>query len=150
MTGARRKGASGRRKGVRGELEVAHLFRDLGYPAQRGQQHDGLSGSADVVGVPYIWIEVKRKERLVPEDAMRQAERDSRAYNEKNGVCVLPVVIHRSNNSPWKVTTRAEYLMGFFGVVPFSTSVPMGGLVTMMFDEWVKVYQAYKLERERG
>ena len=41
-----------RRKGKNGELQVAHLFQAAGYKAERGCQHDGLSGHADVIGVP--------------------------------------------------------------------------------------------------
>ena len=41
-----------RQKGKGGELELAKLLRAYGYNARRGQQYSGISGDADVVGVP--------------------------------------------------------------------------------------------------
>lgn len=87
-----------RSKGKRGELEVAALFREAGYPdARRGQQYSGLHGDSDVVGVPGLHIEVKRVERLNLDKAIEQAERDCKAG-------MMPMVIHKRNRSKWLVT----------------------------------------------
>lgn len=94
-----------RDKGKRGELEVAHLLQQHGFDARRGQQFSGANGDADVVGLPGIHIEVKRVEKLNIDEAMEQSIRDSR-HGE------IPVVIHRKNGKPWKVT--------------------------MLFDDWIK------------
>ena len=139
-----------RAKGVRGELQVAHLFKSFGYPAERGQQHCGMEGYADVVGVPYIWIEVKRNENLNVYDAMKQADRDSAGYFKRTGEDLLPVVIHRKNNQTWKCTMRLIDLLAMCGSVPFSTDVPVDGLVTMEWEEWIQVYMAYENERSAG
>ena len=55
---------NGKKKGKAGELEVARILRSYGYPCRRGQQYSGANGDADVVGLPGIHIEVKRRERL--------------------------------------------------------------------------------------
>lgn len=87
------------KKGKSAELAVAHLLTDDGYPARRGQQYSGGGDSPDVVceSLPYNF-EVKRVEALNLDKAMEQ----SRADAEKDGR--IPLVIHRKNNKPWKVT----------------------------------------------
>lgn len=64
-----------RQKGSRGERELAKIFREHGYEARRGQQYCGISGDADVVGLPGIHVECKRVEKLNLLDAMGQAMR---------------------------------------------------------------------------
>lgn len=86
-----------RNKGKRGELEVAHLLQEHGYDARRGQQFSGANGDADVVGLPGYHIEVKRVEKLNIDNAMKQSIRDAREGE-------IPIVVHRKNGEPWKVT----------------------------------------------
>ena len=105
-----------RDKGKRGELEVAHLLKEYGYDARRGQQFSGANGDADVVGLPGIHIEVKRVEKLNIENAVEQSIRDAKE-NEK------PIVLHRKNKRKW--------------------------LVTMPFDEWIELYEAWEKVNER-
>lgn len=136
-----------RAKGVRGELAVAHLFQKYGYRAERGQQHDGMSGHADVVGVPYIWIEVKWRDELNLLDAMEQAERDNNARYEREQEEALPVVIHKRNRQKWQVTMRLLDLVYLTGAAPFTVTIPTDGLVTMDWEDWIKVYMAYEQER---
>lgn len=86
-----------RRKGAKGELELANLLKEHGFDARRGQQYCGSNGDADVVGLPGVHIECKRVEQLNIDKAMNQSIGDS-----KDGE--IPVVVHRRNNTPWKVT----------------------------------------------
>ena len=89
-----------RRKGKVGENQLAKALRDYGYECRRGQQFSGANGDADVVGLPGIHIECKRVEHLDLDGAMVQSMRDAEAAGEDE----IPVVIHRKNNAPWKVT----------------------------------------------
>lgn len=93
-----------RRKGKRGELEVARVLREYGYDCRRGQQYSGANGDADVVGLPGIHIEVKRRERLDLYAAVDQAKRD-RKEDE------LPAIFHRKNNCDWLVTMPLDSWM---------------------------------------
>lgn len=94
-----------RQKGKRGELEIARILRDYGYrDCRRGQQYSGANGDADVVGLPGIHIEVKRRERLDIYAAIGQAKSDAR-----NGE--LPVVMHRKNDCEWLVTMPLDAWM---------------------------------------
>lgn len=96
-----------KRKGNRGECELAALLRDYGYTARRGQQYCGTSGDADVVGLPGIHIEVKRVERLNIHNAMAQSVRDAREGE-------TPVVFHRRNRTPWLVTMTLDDFISFY------------------------------------
>lgn len=89
-----------KKKGAKGERELASKLRDYGYDCRRGQQYNGIEGE-DVVGLDYIHIEVKRVQALNLDEAMEQAKRDSKAGQ-------LPAVFHRKNNKKWKVTMELE------------------------------------------
>lgn len=92
------KKINSRNKGRRGEQELAKELRSYGYAeARRGQQFSGSNGDADVVGIPKVHIEVKRTEALNLDAAMEQSISDAREGE-------IPVVVHRKNRKPWKVT----------------------------------------------
>lgn len=97
-----------RSKGAKGERELAKILREYGYPCRRGQQYSGANGDADVVGLPNIHIEVKRRERLEIYSAIVQAVRD--AKNDEK-----PAVFHRKNECEWLVTMRLEDWMKLYG-----------------------------------
>lgn len=90
-----------RQKGARGERELAKVFREHGYEARRGQQYCGISGDADVIGLPGIHVECKRVEHLNILDAVSQAVRDANTGE-------IPAVFHRRDRSEWLVTMRLE------------------------------------------
>lgn len=84
-----------RDKGASAEREVASIFREVGYQdAKRGQQFCGLEGAADVVGVPGLHIEVKRRERLNIHDALTKCHGEALCGD-------MPIVIHRRNGEQW-------------------------------------------------
>jgi Holliday junction resolvase len=85
-----------KRKGKRGELELAKKLKEYGFNTRRGQQYSGLGGD-DVVGLEGIHIECKRVERLNVYDAMKQACKDAEADE-------LPAVFWRKNKEQWLVT----------------------------------------------
>lgn len=90
-----------RNKGAAGERELAGLLKKYGYDCRRGQQYCGANGDADVVGIPGLHIECKRVEKLNLDDAMEQSIHDA-----KDGE--IPVVMHRKNRKPWKVTLELD------------------------------------------
>ena len=90
-----------RTKGAVGEREAAGMFREHGYDAHRTAQHCGMTGVADVEGIPYVHLEVKRRENLNLYDAISQAVRDHRKDE-------LPTVMWRKNNCDWLMTMRFE------------------------------------------
>jgi len=89
-----------KKKGKRGELELARKLREYGYDTRRGQQYSGIGGD-DVVGLDGIHIECKRVEKLNIYEAIRQAVRDAKV-DEK------PAVFWRKNREDWLVIMRLE------------------------------------------
>ena len=96
-----------RDKGKRGELEIAHIMQGYGFDAHRGQQFSGLQGDADVVGVPFLHLEIKRVQALNLDKAMEQSIRDARDDE-------IPVVVHRKDRQDWKVTLSLEDFMKLY------------------------------------
>lgn len=95
-----------RQKGKRGELEVAAILRDLGFPeARRSVQHsgrpavEGAAGAGDLLGIAGVHLEVKHRERYGRAELQQWLERTT----EDAGPDV-PLVIHRSNRVPWMAT----------------------------------------------
>lgn len=93
-------GKSSQRKGADGERELAEILRENGYPIERGGSFT-YGKVPDLMGLPGIHIEVKRVERLNLNEAMRQAIRDSKRFEDGN-----PAVFHRRNREQWLVTMR--------------------------------------------
>lgn len=96
-----------KQKGKRGELEVAHFFQEYGFQARRSQQFAGINNDADVVGVPFLHLEVKRTEKLNLDKAMEQSVRDAREGE-------VPVVVHRKDRQDWRITLSLEDFMPMF------------------------------------
>ena len=96
-----------KRKGAKGEVELAHKLKEYGYDTRRSVQYNGKDGQADVIGLPHIHVEVKRVEKLNIYDAITQAIRDA-----KNGN--LPAVFHRKNRCNWLVTMELDDFMELY------------------------------------
>ena len=96
-----------KQKGKRGELQIAHMLQEHGFNARRSQQYAGINNDADVVGAPFLHIEVKNVERLNIFDAMDQAHRDAREDE-------IPVVMFTKNRKPWLVAMDFEEFMTFY------------------------------------
>lgn len=87
-------GKSQRAKGVRGELEIAHMFQDAGFRAKRGVgQWQSASTCPDVIldDLPQYWIEVKRGAQTRPLEALEQA---TEAIGDRS---LIPVAICRND-----------------------------------------------------
>ena len=96
-----------KRKGCRGEVELAHVLQEYGYDTHRGQQFQGGIDSPDVKGLPGIHIECKRVENLNIHKAYAQAERDAAGQ-------AIPAVFHRRNREPWMVTLKLDDFMEIY------------------------------------
>lgn len=94
-----------KQKGAAGERESVRLCKAEGFDCHRTAQYCGNApeGSADIVGLPLIHVEVKRNEHLNIDDALAQSTRDSEKTDHG-----IPIVLHRKNNTNWKVTMDAH------------------------------------------
>lgn len=88
-----RRARASKRKGARGEVEVAKMLCDLGYDCRRNFG-SGARGGNDLIGVDGLAIEVKRQESLNIHKAFLQAETAAKATE-------IPVVAFKRNNGPW-------------------------------------------------
>ena len=104
-------GKMSRDKGARFERQVARMFRDYGYEADRTAQHCGKTGQApDVKGVPFLHIECKHCEKMTLYPWVKQACDDCEAEGKGN----IPTVIHKANNKPVLVTLLYEDFMKLY------------------------------------
>jgi hypothetical protein len=98
-----------RRKGKVGELEARDEWNRLVPRAhsRRSQQHSGSETSSDLIspGTPNLWLEVKRVQALNIQAVMSKA-------SEQCG-SLVPVILHRKNESDWLVTFRLEDIRAF-------------------------------------
>lgn len=116
-------GKASRDKGKRGELELSHALKHLGFlNAHRSQQYCGTVSSADVNGLPGVHIECKRTESLSIYVAYGQAVKDSAGSSN------LPVVMHRRSRRPWLVIMSladwAKLYRSFVGVEDHKNEFP--------------------------
>lgn len=99
---------SQQRKGADGERELAALLRGHGYDVERGGSLS-FGEVPDLMGLPGVHIEVKRRERLNVGEAMAQAIRDAERFQDG-----APTLFHRRNRSPWLVTMRVQDWMKLY------------------------------------
>lgn len=104
-------GAASRNKGARGEREAAKLL--LGWLADAGIDADihrnadqARSGGFDLVGLPWLAVEVKRAETLRQGDWWRQTVAQAKHAGR------LPVLMYRQSRKPWRFRTAARVLVG--------------------------------------
>ena len=102
-----------RAKGARGERELSNVLKEYGFQTRRGQQYSGSNGDADVVGIPGIYIECKRVEKLNLYDAINQAKSDSSCEDLPYDYD-LPAVFHLKNNHEWLVSMPLKYWMELY------------------------------------
>ena len=97
-----------RQKGARAEREIAKILREkYGFAdARRGQQFSGIEGE-DVVGIPFIHLEIKNVQKLNLRLAMEQSERDAKEDQ-------IPVVMHKKDRKPWLVTLNLDDFMRMY------------------------------------
>ena len=114
-------GRASKRKGDSFERELAAFFRmngiaEVGRAPLSGGGNVNMSGGADLIGTPGIFVEAKRTERLNVRDALRQAE----ANIVKSGSPESPVVITRRNREATEdalVVMRLKLFMEFYQLV---------------------------------
>lgn len=93
-------GKRSQRKGAAGERELAAILQEHGYDCTRGGSLT-FGEVADISGLPGIYIEVKRVEKLNVVEAMEQSIQDSERMRDG-----MPALFHRRNRKPWLVTMR--------------------------------------------
>ncbi len=97
-------GKPSRDKGKVGEREAAAELRRMGFTdARRGVQYQGGPDSPDVVGIPFVHIEVKRTEQLSLYTALAQAQTEADPGD-------VPLLLHRRNGKRWLAIVELDLL----------------------------------------
>ena len=130
------------RKGKTGERDLAEKLRAYGYEARRGVQYSGLTGAADVVGLPGVHIEVKRYKTITDsqlQEALRQAIRDARPGE-------VPAVFYREDRKKWRVYMLAVDFVLLAVSGPWLDFLPPSDKcrVDMSLGDFMEVYKAWK------
>ncbi|WP_198022571.1 hypothetical protein [Anaerovibrio sp. RM50] len=117
-----------RAKGIRGELAFCKLCKEHGFEdVRRSQQFCGNTGqAADVVGLPYLHVEVKNVEKLNVRESVRQAVRDAKAEGKGN----MPFVAWKKNGQPWEMIMRADVFFELYEGYLFMQNAIGDGLET--------------------
>lgn len=93
-------GKASQRKGADGERELAAILREYGYIVERGGSMS-FGEVPDLVGLPGVHVEVKRREQVRLSEWMKQAEADSKRFRDG-----MPV--------PWRVTMNLADFMRLY------------------------------------
>lgn len=94
-------GAASQRKGRRGEIELSRLLNARGYHTRPGEPVS-FGAEPDIVGLPGIHCELKRREAVDVAAALRQAREDAEYFGG------IPVLFCRGNHEAWRVTMTLE------------------------------------------
>lgn len=93
--------ATERRKGAVAEREVAAIFRAHGLAAAQRAAGGTVQLSGDVVGIPRLFVSVKRHETLRLPLWLREANKEAPAG-------AMPVVAFRQSNDLWFVALTLD------------------------------------------
>ncbi len=117
-------GLRSRRKGRRGEQQLAQLLRavfpELAEGVRRGWQSREGDDDPDVIGLPGIWLESKCGKRPNPRAALTQARRDA------DGRAVPVAVIRDDRQRPFAVLDLADLLAILRAAYGLSAPLPKG------------------------
>lgn len=101
-------GEASQRKGAAGEWELTAVLTGYGYEIKRGGSLS-FGEVPNLVGLPWVHIEVKRVEHLNVPEAMQQVVKDSVRFRDG-----MPALFHRRNQQPWLVTIRLVDFMWLY------------------------------------
>lgn len=97
------------RKGRAGELELCRILSGFGYDVKPGAAVS-FGSTPDIVGLPGVHIEVKRRENTDIAAALKQAAEDAQRFGDG-----LPVVFTRGNRQRWRVVMDLDDFMELYG-----------------------------------
>lgn len=101
-------GKSSQAKGRKGEIELARILTAYGYDVRPGGPVS-YGAEPDIVGLPGVHCEVKRREQVDLSAALTQASRDAEKFHDG-----VPVVFTRKNRQGWIACMRLEDWMKLY------------------------------------
>lgn len=150
-------GRSSRAKGARGEREVIQLLqpvvdavcKDLEQPTmvlRRNADQRYAPDQYDIIGLPWLAIEVKRVENLSGMNSWWSQ------VTAATGLYQIPVLFYRQNHKPWHIRTKlpVSILPGTNLRSHQSGAYPLEVVVDMKITEWLAWFEKklrYELSR---
>lgn len=138
-----------RTKGKGGEYEardlvlswLAPVYVKCGAPPPELKRNveQSRSGGADLVGVDWLALEVKRHETLAVAQWWRQAERQA-------GPGQLPVLMYRQSRKPWSFRVRARLLHGRTEAPPWGYAETVADLDQEHARLWLQAEAFWRLQ----
>lgn len=113
-------GSRSRNKGASAEREAAVALSLATGRNVRRSARNGVDGSADLVGLPGVHVEVKRRATIACEAWMRQAEES--AVKEDGGI---PMLLMRCDRGEWMACVRLDHLRAMVALLSET-----GGVIT--------------------
>lgn len=101
-------GVRSQKKGRRGELELCRILAGYGYDMRPGRPVS-FGEEPDVVGLPGIHVEVKRREQTDISAALKQAVEDASRFGDG-----IPAVFTRGNREQWRVVMALDDFMKLY------------------------------------
>lgn len=101
-------GKASQRKGRRGELELCRVLAGYGIEARPGCPVS-FGAEPDIVGLPGIHVEVKRREQTDISAALKQAAEDASRFGDG-----IPAVFTRGNREQWRVVMALDDFMKLY------------------------------------
>lgn len=116
---AAKSGKGSKAKGGAGEREVVKIFKDAGFEDAARTPFSGANKNfpGDVMGMPGLHLEVKRRESTRFYEWMKQAEADRKPGR-------MPIVLHRRNNGEWMVFCRLDHFIQLYKKATGRRSAP--------------------------
>ena len=100
-------GKSQQQKGRRAEIELSNVLNSYGFATRPGMPMN-FGSEPDVVGLPGVHCEIKRRENPDIPAAMRQAAADAEYFGG------LPAVFVRGNRQSWRVVMSLDAWMQIY------------------------------------
>lgn len=101
-------GKTQQQKGRRAEIELSRILDGYGYTTRPGMAVS-FGGEPDVVGLPFVHCEIKRRENPDLSAALRQATEDAAYFGDG-----LPAVFFRGNRQQWRVVMDLDVWMKMY------------------------------------
>lgn len=95
---------NGKNKGANYERHIAGLLREYGYDTRRGYV---FYHEPDVVGLPGLHLELKKREKMELYKWLEQSTRDAKSDE-------IPIVIHAKNHCDSLVSLRLSDFMTIY------------------------------------
>jgi len=107
-------GKTSQAKGRTAEFELSAILNRHGFDTRPGETMN-FGGEPDIIGMPGVHVEVKRRENPDIPSALRQAAQDAEFFGDG-----LPAVFVRGNREAWRVVMTLKDWLRLYKLAGFA------------------------------